>query len=117
MYCIIDDVKKVDAKKITSNVDDRTIEEHIAMAMVQVDDYTRTTFGNTPSLSIIKATAIITLSLLQTKGLLETREIISKSLDIASVTYGKSNVSDLPIQAVRLMRPYRKRGRTFIDRV
>lgn len=117
MYCSIDDVKNLDNKNITDDIDDRVIEEHIRIAMVQVDYFTKNTFGNNPPLSIIKATAIITLSLLQQDNLLDTKEIVSERVDIVNITYGKSNQNNIPNKAIRLMKPYCKKRKPFIDRI
>jgi hypothetical protein len=111
MYCSIDDVKRYDHEGITENISDENIEEHIVMATEQVDFYTNNSFDvHKLPLSVIKATALITLILLEKDTQADNRVITSEKIDVFSATYSEKT---MPKQSERLLNPYVK-GNTYI---
>lgn len=111
MYCSIDDVKRYDHESITENISDEDIEEHIVMATEQVDLYINNSFDvHKLPLSVIKATALICLLLLDKETQTDNRVITSEKIDVFNATYSEKT---MPKQAERLLNPYVK-GNSYI---
>jgi hypothetical protein len=120
MYCSINYVKNLDIQDITEGMTDDYIEKHIEIAVIQVDYLTQKTFTGDVPVSVEKATAFITLSLLQdSMSDLTTQSITEEKAGSYSVKYNNEDVVYrlIPENALRLLKPYINRRKPFIDMV
>lgn len=121
MYIDVRTVRGYDAYHVTDTISDSEIEEHIAMAQDQVNYYTNSKFGIRPPLSIRKATALITIMLLQNDpSVMKTNfsgDVKSEKIGQIQVTYGVSAGTGsrmlMPTHSIQLLEPFRKNQSYF----